>query len=64
MKRLKNSDDWFVYRTFFAVPPQFLQLYTVIGIYHVRNVVWSVLFTYKQTSRNLCRSAQVVTAPN
>ena len=36
---LQNSEDWFVYGTFSTVPLQFLQLYTIHGIHHVRNVV-------------------------
>ena len=40
---LQNSKDWFVYGTFSTVPPQFLQLYTIHGINHVRNVVGTYL---------------------
>ena len=36
---LQNSEDWFVYGTFSTVPPQFLQLYTIHGIHHVKIVV-------------------------
>ena len=35
----ENSEGWFVDRAFSTVPQQFLQLYTIHGIYHVRNVV-------------------------
>ena len=36
---LQNSKDWFVYKTFSPVLPQFLQLNTIHWIRHVRNVV-------------------------
>ena len=36
---LQNSEDWFVYGTFSTLLPQLLQLYTIHGIHHVRNVV-------------------------
>ena len=32
---LQNSEDWFVYGKFSAVPPQFLQLHTIHGIHHM-----------------------------
>ena len=36
---LQNNEDWFMDGTFSTVPPKFLQLYTIHGIHHVRNVV-------------------------
>ena len=47
---LQNSKDWFVYGTFSTVPPQFLQLYAIYGIHHVRNVVGTYCLL-----RNKCR---------
>ena len=36
---LQNDEDWFMDGAFSTVPPKFLQLYTIHGIHHVRNVV-------------------------
>ena len=36
---LQNNEDWFMDGTFSTVPPQFLQLYTIHGLHHGRNVV-------------------------
>ena len=41
---LQNNEDWFMERTFSTVPPQFLQLYTIHGIHHIRNVVGTYCF--------------------
>ena len=45
---LQNSDDWFLNGTFSTVPPQFLQLCTIHGTHHLRNVVGTYcLLTHK-----------------
>ena len=63
---LNNSEHWFMDGTFATAPPQFLQLYTVHGLNHGRNVVGAYCLlpnkrtqTYTEMLNEICRITDV-----
>ena len=48
---LQSSEDWFIDGTFSTVPPQFLQLYTIHGLHHGRNVVGAYCLLTKKVEK-------------
>ena len=48
---LQSSEARFMDRTFSTVPPQFLQLYTIHGLHHGRNVVGAYYLLTKKVKK-------------